>query len=362
MADDGKGRTETSGKTGPDVIIGTEGRAGVIRLNRPGALNALNYDMCLEIDAALIRWRDDPAIALVLLEAEGDRAFSAGGDIAAMYRRGIAGDHDYARRFWRDEYRMNARIFEYPKPIISFLNGFVMGGGVGVGCHGSHRLVREDTRIAMPECGIGLVPDVGGTFLLALAPGRLGEYLGLTGARMGPADAIAAGFADSFVPGDRWAQLRARLVESGDPGAIIYDMTPPPEGALEPARMEIDVAFGAGTLPQIAAALATIDGAFGTATLETLKRGSPLSMTATLELLGRLRRKPALREALAAEYRFTARAMAQGDFLEGIRAQIIDKDRTPHWRHTGYDVPAEEVDAILAPLGEDELTFEEETR
>lgn len=343
-----------------DVDIRIEGRAGVITLNRPKALNALTYEMCLAIDAALIAWRDDPAVALVLIEGAGERAFCAGGDIAEMYARGTKGDFGYGRNFWRDEYRMNARIFEYPKPVISFLHGFVMGGGVGVGCHGSHRIVTETSQIAMPECGIGLIPDVGGSYLLAQAPGRLGDYLGTTGARMGPADAILAGFADHFLPEDRWPALRAALVETGDPAAIAKNVAQPPAGKLAGLRDLIDSAFAAEDMATLHARLAAA-GDFGADTLKALDRAAPLSVAATLSLLRQLREGPSLRLALTLEYRFTYRSMDRADFLEGIRAQIIDKDRTPRWRHADGAVPEDEVAAMLAPLGDEELTFEEES-
>jgi enoyl-CoA hydratase len=160
-----------------DIDIRIEGRAGRITLNRPKALNALTYEMCLAVDAALRAWADDPAVDLVLIDAEG-RAFCAGGDIAEMYATGTAGDFDYGRRFWRDEYRMNARIAEYPKPVVALMQGYTMGGGVGLGCHASHRVVGETSRIAMPECSIGLVPDVGGSLLLRRAPGAFGIWAG----------------------------------------------------------------------------------------------------------------------------------------------------------------------------------------
>ena len=163
-----------------DISIRIDGRAGRITLNRPKALNALTYEMCMAIDAALIDWAGSDAIDLLILDANGDKAFCAGGDITEMYATGTAGDFDYGRKFWRDEYRMNARLFNFPKPVVSFLQGFTMGGGVGVGCHGSHRIVGESSKIAMPECGIGLIPDVGGSLILARAPGRLGEYVGMT--------------------------------------------------------------------------------------------------------------------------------------------------------------------------------------
>jgi enoyl-CoA hydratase len=204
-----------------DIEIRTEGRAGRITLNRPQALNALTWDMCTRIEAALDAWASDDAVAMLVIDAAGDKAFCAGGDIAEMYATGTAGDYEYGRRFWADEYRMNAKLFNFPKPVATFLQGFTMGGGVGVGCHASHRIVCDTSRIAMPECGIGLVPDVGGSLILARAPGRLGEYLGVTAARMGPGDAIHAGFADYFVPLDlgrsEGRALRHRRLGGGGP-------------------------------------------------------------------------------------------------------------------------------------------------
>ena len=215
-----------------EIDIRQDGRAGRITLTRPKALNALTDTMVDKIEAALTRWRDDPAVDLVLVDAEGDRAFCAGGDIAELYARGTRGDHHFGQDFWRREYRLNLTIAEYAKPIVTFLQGFAMGGGVGVGCHGSHRVVCESSRVAMPECGIGLVPDVGGSKILADAPGRSGEYLGMTGARMGPDDAIYAGFADSYAPWDRWEALKAALAETGDVGVIADFTETPPEGDL----------------------------------------------------------------------------------------------------------------------------------
>ena len=203
-----------------DIHIRKEGRAGRITLTRPNALNALTYDMAMAIERALIDWRDDDEVALVVIDAEGDKAFCAGGDIQDLYDHGRAGDFGFGRRFWRDEYRLNALIAEYGKPYVALCQGFVMGGGVGIACHGSHRIVCETSRIAMPECGIGLIPDVGGTYLLSRAPGYSGEYLGLTGARMDAADAIHAGFADQFVAFVNWEDLKRLLCETGDVAVI----------------------------------------------------------------------------------------------------------------------------------------------
>lgn len=341
-----------------DIAIRVEGRAGRITLNRPAALNALTYDMVLAIEAALDAWRDDAALSLIVLDAAGEKAFCAGGDIADLYASGKAGDFAYGRRFWADEYRLNAKLAEYPKPVVSLMQGFTMGGGVGVGCHASHRIVGETSRIAMPECGIGLVPDVGGSLLLAQAPGRLGAYLGLTAARMEAGDAIMAGFADHFVPQDRWADLTATLCETGDADAAARVSEQAPQGPLSALMPQIDTLFAGSTLPEVIAALRGDDSAFATETLKAVQRNSPLAMACTLEMLARLRAGGAtIRDALDLEYRITWRAMEQGDFIEGIRAAIIDKDRKPVWKHDIDTLPATAVSEMLAPLGEDALSL-----
>ncbi|MBI6628984.1 3-hydroxyisobutyryl-CoA hydrolase [Pontibaca salina] len=341
-----------------DIDIRKSGRAGRITLTRPEALNALTYEMCLAIHAALETWRADSGVDLVVLDGAGDRAFCAGGDIAQMYRTGSTGDFDYGQRFWRDEYRMNAAIAEYPKPIVSFMHGFVMGGGVGLGCHGTYRIVDTETRMAMPEAGIGLIPDVGGTLLLARAPGCIGEYLGLTGARMGPDDAILAGFADLLIPRGVWPALIAELERSGDPACLAPSAQPPPPGTLREQRASIDRLFRGESLPEISAALRTEPSDLAHKAYTAMVRNSPLSMACTLALIRQLRAQgPTIRAALAQEYRFTWRAMEQGDFLEGIRAAIIDKDRQPLWQHQDMNLPGAAVAAMLEPLGQNELTF-----
>lgn len=344
-----------------DIDIRVTGRAGRITLTRTKALNALSYDMCLAVDAALKDWATDDAIDLVVMDAEGEKAFCAGGDIAELYQTGREGNFDYGRRFWRDEYRMNARIFEYPKPVVSFLQGFVMGGGVGLGCHGTHRVVGDSTKIAMPEVGIGLIPDVGGTLMLALAPGRLGEYLGLTGARMAAADAIHAGFADHYIPEDAWPDLIRQLEETGRTDNLVEAAKDAGESPLAAQQTEIDRCFGGEALGDILTDLGHADSAFAQDTLKLLQRNAPLSMAATVEMLHRLRAGTmSIRKALELEYRFTHRAMEKGDFLEGIRAQIIDKDRQPKWQYADRDVPTTAVSQMLMPLGADTLRFEEE--
>jgi len=345
-----------------EVDIRIMGRAGRITLARPEALNALTHGMVDAIDAALRAWAVDDRIAMVVIDAEGTRAFCAGGDIADLYASGRAGEFAHGRRFWRDEYRMNARLFDFPKPVAAFLQGFTMGGGVGVGCHGSHRIVAESAKIAMPECGIGLIPDVGGSLILARAPGRLGEYLALTGARMGPGDAIHAGFADYLIPEADWPALIADLQDSGDWHAIDAAAHPAPDSPLAALGPEIDALFGGERLPDIANALAASDSACADAARAAMARNAPLSMACALEVIHRVRARQDIRFALDMEYRFTARAMEHGDFLEGIRAAIIDKDKSPRWRHDGpRAVPMREISAMLRPLGPEALTWEETT-
>ncbi len=341
-----------------DISIREEARAGRITLARPGALNALTYDMVLEIEAALDRWRAAD-VALVIIDAEGDKAFCAGGDIAEMYASGLRGDYAYGRQFWRDEYRLNAKIFEYPKPVVSFLQGFTMGGGVGVGCHGSHRIVGESSQIAMPECGIGLVPDVGGSLMLARAPGVTGAYLGLTAFRMGAGDALYAGFADHFVPEADWDSLKTALMQ-GDLDAVSRMATPPPQGTLPGVQAQISQHFSHPSLQAIADSLAEDGNDFARDTLKAMSRNAPMAMACCLDILNRLDGETQIRPALDLEFRYTYRAMAQGDFIEGIRAAIIDRDRQPKWAQSGpAEVTKDQVCDMLAPLGIDALNWKD---
>ena len=331
-----------------DLSIRKDRRAGRITFSRPQALNALSHEMAVAIHRALDDWRGDDSVALVIIDAEGYRAFCAGGDIAAVYHAGRAGDHAVGQGFFADEYRMNAAIADYEKPVVAFMQGFVMGGGVGVGGHAGHRVVGDTTQVAMPESGIGLIPDVGGTWLLSRAPGRIGEYLGLTGARMDAGDAIHAGFADIYLPEAEWDAAKETLAETGDVTRL--KGRPAPASALADRDLS---AFGGRGVDDIMAALEQ-QGDEGA--LNPLRRNSPLSMAATLAMVRAARGDQRMQDALSREYRFTRRATAQSDFLEGVRAQIIDKDRTPAW---AADAGPAAVDAMLAPLGADELEWED---
>ncbi|MFN3970580.1 MAG: enoyl-CoA hydratase/isomerase family protein [Gemmobacter sp.] len=337
-----------------DIAIRIEGHAGRITLNRPAALNALTADMVNMLDAALIAWAADDRVALVVIDAAGERAFCAGGDITALYAQGRTGNVAPMRDFWRREYRMNARIAAYEKPVVSLMQGYAMGGGVGVGCHASHRIVAETTRIAMPECGIGLVPDVGGSYLLALAPGRLGEYMATTGARMAPGDAIDAGFADWFVPREGWPALVSALCATGEAEAVEAAARPPPTATLCAARGGIEAHFAGETYGDIWRSLIASDSDFARNTRDMLAKVSPLAAACAVEMLHRLGDAPTLLRALELEYRFAHRALEHSDILEGIRAAVIDKDRNPRWRHAGPEaVSAMDVARMLMPLGPD---------
>ena len=333
-----------------DIHIRVTARAGRITLDRPRALNALTYDQAMQIEAALDEWAEDDDVACLLIDAVGDKAFCAGGDLQALYDAASRGDHDYGRKFWRDEYRLNAKVYDFPKPYIALMQGFVMGGGVGISCHGSHRVVCETSRIAMPECGVGLVPDVGGSLLLARAPGRLGEYLGTTGTRMDASDAVLAGFADYYIPRDRWRTLTETVEETGDWSVIDAMALDPPDGRLMADRERIDRNFAGETAADILRGLGDDDWAETAA--KAMRRGSPLSVACTVELVRRVRAFDHIRPALEMEYRFTSRSTSEGDFIEGIRALIVDKDNAPDWQHARIeDVTGIEISRMLMPLG-----------
>ncbi len=341
-----------------DINIRKVGATGRITFTRPKALNAMSYDMCTAIEDALDDWATDDTVKMIVIDAEGDKAFCAGGDIAELYDTGTKGNFTFGQTFWADEYRMNAKMFEFPKPVASFMQGFTMGGGVGVGCHGSHRVVGESSQIAMPECGIGLIPDVGGSFILAHAPGRLGEYLGLTTARLGAGDAIFAGFADYFIAQAEWPALIAQLEETGDWTLIDTAAKPAETGPFETEIDQINALFAGEGLIDIVNALRSSDSEFAAAALKKLSHNAPLALGCALEIIHRVRGTQDIRFALEQEYRYTYRAMEHGDFLEGIRAQIIDKDRNPSWKHALDQVPQTDIAAMLQPLGDAKLSFE----
>lgn len=322
-----------------DVEFHVHSGLGRITLNRPKALNALTHDMVSAISARLTAWQDDPGVRAVVLDGAGERGLCAGGDIRSIYEDARSGG-TASLAFWADEYRLNAQIAAYPKPYLAIMDGLVMGGGVGVSAHGSHRVVTERSRIGMPEVGIGFVPDVGGTYLLSRAPGRLGTHIALTTATMSGADAIHCGFADHYVPSERLLDLLDALATSTPAVALDTFSEAPPPSQLAADQQWIDACYSAGTAEEILDRLRN----HGDAAVSAAKEIETKSPTAVKVTLRSLRSSlPDLEIALAQEYRVSAHALAHPDLAEGIRAQIIDKDRSPRWQ------PAElsEVDEAL---------------
>ncbi|MEU4930530.1 enoyl-CoA hydratase/isomerase family protein [Streptomyces yokosukanensis] len=344
--------------TGTDepVLFHTTGRAAHITLNRPRALNALTHTMVRRIDEALTAWEHDPAVETVVITGAGERGLCAGGDIRAVHDDARDGDGTASAAFWRDEYHLNARIARYPKPYVSLMDGIVMGGGVGISAHGSVRIVTERSRVAMPETGIGFVPDVGGTYLLALAPGELGTHLALTGAQIGAADALLCGLADHYVPSAALGAFVDDLAELPVPDVLAWHVQPPPQGELSDQREWIDSCYAAGTVEEIAHRLFAHGGPEAKEAAETLMAKSPTALKVTLAALRRARRLGPLERVLDQEYRVSCAALRTPDLVEGVRAQIIDKDRDPHWSPaTLVEVSDAEVERFFAPLGDREL-------
>ena len=341
-----------------DIHIRKSGKAGRITLTRPEALNAMTYEMCMAIAAALDEWLNDDNIKLVIIDAKGERSFCAGGDISDLYRTGKARNYEYGRNFWRDEYHVNAQIRNYPKPYVAIMDGIVMGGGVGISAHGSHRIVTENTLFAMPECGIGLIPDVGGNLYLSRAPGHIGEYLCATGTRLKAADTIFAGIADSFVPHNKLGELLEALEDTGDLSFLDTFESTAQTGSLEADFKKINNHFSKQDAVAIVHSLEAIGREWEWEQAKLMRRGCPLSVACAVEVVRQARELQTIEQVLQLEYRFTYRSMSHGEFIEGIRAQIIDKDRSPNWQRARLeDLTSDDIATMLAMLGENRLSF-----
>jgi len=329
---------------------------GHVTLDRPRALNSLSYEMIRELTAVFELWRHDSEVGVVVIDGAGERGFSAGGDVRELYEYVVNGNAGEAREFFRAEYRLDAMIARYPKPVVALMDGITMGGGIGLAGHASIRVVTERSRVAMPETRIGFTPDVGGSWLLAKAPGELGVHLALNSRTMDAADAMHAGFADVFVPSERLPHLVEALAERADPGSpaeivMLFDETPGPS-TLALARDWVDACYSAPTIREIISRLrAFADGrstdaasssfpsrpldpaarAYAAAAADELDTLSPTALTVTLESIRRARTLPTLEAALEQEFRLVSWFIEQHDLREGIRAQVIDKDRSPRW-------------------------------
>jgi len=347
-----------------DLIVRREGSAGIIRLNRPQAINAVTLEMFRGVDKALDQFEADPDVVLILLEGAGDRGLCAGGDIRALYDSSRA-KGDLGNILWREEYILNARIAKFPKPYVAFMDGIVMGGGVGLSAHGAHRVVTERTKLAMPEVGLGFFPDVGGTWLLSHSPGEIGTYFGLTGQTMNGPDAIYARFADAVVPSNQLPVLRDVLTEvrpgtaSSEVRALIEDFaTGESAGPVAANESRIDAWFGHDRMEDIFAALRRDGSEMALSTLRTLNEKSPRGMIVTLKLLRLARGSFSLEECLVREYRAALEVFRSDDFREGVRAAVIDKDRNPKWSPPQVeDVTPEMLAPYFAEIGAEELVF-----
>ena len=341
------------------TLVERTGALGRIRLNRPRALNSLTLAMVRDIEAALDAFEADPQIAAVLLTGEGERGLCAGGDIRMIYDGGKAGS-DEPVTFWREEYRMNARLGRTAKPFVAIMDGIVMGGGVGVSVYGSHRIVTERTRFAMPETGIGFFPDVGASWFLTRRENQLGTYAALTGEQLNAGDAIAFGLADTYVPSDRLPALVEALTQLPAPAtreeitaAIDAFAEPPPPAQVAPNQTAIDRIFAFDTIEEIMQALEREGTPFAEKTLAVLNTKSPLSLKVTLRLLRLGRAASSLEACLEREFAATAAVLRSHDFYEGVRAAVIDKDRNPQWRPARLaDVTGDDVDAYFQPAAE----------
>ncbi|WP_105035498.1 enoyl-CoA hydratase/isomerase family protein [Cryobacterium aureum] len=344
----------------PEVLFTRNGQVGHITLNRPRSINALTHGMVNAIQKVLDEWADDPTLGTVLLTGSGERGLCAGGDILSLYRDATTGDGSAAAEFFRDEYHLNASIANYSKPFVAIMDGLVLGGGIGLSAHGSHRVVTEHSKLGMPETGIGFVPDVGGTWLLSHAPGELGTFLALTAGTARAGDAIALGLADSYIASDQIPALLAGLATTDADPAIAALTQAPPASTLQAQQSWIDQAFSGESVPAIIDHVRALSTAEANAAAEALSTKSPTALAVTLASLRSARQLPNLEAALEQEYRVSVHAHRAPDFAEGVRAQIVDKDRQPHWSPPTLDgVTPAQVDSYFAPLepGEPQFTL-----
>jgi len=334
-----------------EILFEVKGAAGIVTLNRPKALNALTLGMVRALHPQLVAWADDPSVERVIVKGSGEKGFCAGGDIRALYDWGTSGD-PLAVGFYEEEYKLNTFIKEYPKPYIALIDGITMGGGVGLSVHGSHRVATESLMFAMPETGIGLFPDVGGTYFLPRTPGETGMWLSLTGARLKAADALFAGIATHFTPSEQLDALEEALSSPGaDVDAVLADFTGTPDaGTLEGLQDNISAFFGGDSVEAILAALDADGGEWAAKQAATVRTKSPTSLKVAFRQM-KVGAAGSFRDCMVTEFRIVSRVMAGRDFYEGVRATIIDKDGAPNWQPDTLEAVADaDIDRIFAEL------------
>lgn len=350
----GAGSPSGAAGSNAEVLFERRGRLGVVTLNRPKAVNALTAGMVGALLEQLTLWADDDGVATVLVKGAGSRGLCAGGDIVAIYQDMLAGG-DRTAHFWETEYQVNSLIARYPKPYVALMDGLVLGGGVGISAHGSVRVVTERTRTGMPETTIGFAPDVGGTFLLSRAPGETGTHAALTGAHLTAADALFLGLASHFVPSEKLPALVAALDDETADAAVERYREEAPPSVLAGQRDWIDSCYASDDAEEIVRRLRAHGGVEAAAAADTIEAKSPTSVKVTLASLRKVKGRT-LDEALVQEYRVGLRFLSAPDFREGIRAQVVDKDRNPRWKPpTLAEVEPGLVDRFFEPLGNREL-------
>ena len=339
-----------------EVLTRIDGQAGHISLNRPKALHALTLEMCHAMSAALSEWEGDTAVSSVILDHAEGRGFCAGGDIAFLRNSALNDGGVSGRRFFHDEYRLNHQMFGYPKPIIAFMDGITMGGGVGIAMPAKYRVATEHTRFAMPETGIGLFPDVGGGWHLSRLPGRLGQFLALTGARLDGAECLWAGIATHFLPSVAMAEAKARIAAGHEPGGVLSALSEhPPEARIEGNLAAINRHFASNRFEDIIESLKADDSDWAAKELATLRTKSPQTCKVALRQLAESQKLDNFAENMEMEYRIASRVLVLPDFSEGVRAVITDKTNDPIWQPaTPEGVTEDLLDAIFAPLPADE--------
>ncbi len=335
-----------------DVLTRREGRAGFLSLNRPGALHALTLEMCHAMSAALIEWRDDPAVHCVIIDHAEGRGFCAGGDIAFLRNSALNDGGVSGRKFFHDEYQLNHLLFTYPKPVATFMDGITMGGGVGISQPAKFRVATENTRFAMPETGIGLFPDVGGGWHLSRLSARVGQFLALTGARMDGAECHWTGLATHYLPSDALVEAKERIAHGHEPGGVLSAMAAsPPHARIEDSAAAIARHFASDRFEDILASLESDDSDWAAKELATLRAKSPQTCKVALRQLHDSLSCLDFAANMVMEYRIASRVLTRPDFAEGVRAVIVDKDNAPQWDPaTPEGVTDALIDSIFAPL------------